>query len=74
MTRFKLWMGLLALAMALAAGGCVRVKPWQRENLARKSMAREQSRGETRFEGHVREAREGASGGTGEAGAGCGCN
>jgi len=72
MNRLRLWLGLVALATAL--GGCVMVKPWQRENLARQSMAREQSRGETRFEGHVREAREGAAGGTGEAGAGCGCN
>jgi hypothetical protein len=64
----------IALAASLAAGGCARVKPYQREHLARPSMVGDREPGETRFEQHARGSREGADGGTGEAGGGCGCN
>jgi len=66
---------VIALAAgAFAAGGCVRVKPYQREHLARPSMIADREAGEARFEQHARGSREGADGGTGEAGGGCGCN
>jgi hypothetical protein len=66
---------IIALAVSLgAAGGCARVKPYERENLARRSMVGDRQPGETRFEQHARGSREGADGGTGEAGGGCGCN
>lgn len=64
---------LLLSALALSAG-CARVRPWQREDLARRSMVNDREAGETRFEQHQRGAREGADGGTGDAGGGCGCN
>ena len=63
---------LLLLLLTLSA--CARVKPWQREDLARRSMISDQSAGESRFQQHARGAREGAEGGTGEPGGGCGCN
>ncbi len=67
-------MKLGILLCALALGGCVRVHPWQREHLAQKAMVADESKGEARFQGHARGAREGAEGGSGEAGGGCGCN
>ncbi len=69
--RFRIVLAAMALA---AVGGCARVKPYQREHLARPSMTSDQEAGEARFQQHTRGAREGADGGTGEAGGGCGCN
>jgi hypothetical protein len=65
----KLW-----IVAILLAAGCVTVKPWQREELARPSMTADQTAGEERFQSHSRGAREGAEGGTGQASGGCGCN
>lgn len=65
---------LLILLLALAAGGCARVKPWQREDLARRPMVSDLEPGEERFQQHSRGSREGSDGGTGAAGGGCGCN
>jgi hypothetical protein len=65
---------LVAALAAFAAGGCVRVKPYEREHLSRRGMERDRGEGEKRFEQHARGSREGSDGGTGEAGGGCGCN
>jgi len=65
---------LMAIAGVGAGAGCARVKPHQREHLSRQSMTADQEPGESRFEQHARGSREGADGGTGEAGGGCGCN
>jgi hypothetical protein len=62
------------IVMALAGAGCAAVKPWQREDLARQPMVADQATGDERFQQHARGAREGADGGTGHAGGGCGCN
>jgi hypothetical protein len=65
----------VVLAASLAASaGCARVKPWQREDLARRTMVEDQEAGEARFGEHSRGSREGAEGGSGRAGGGCGCN
>jgi hypothetical protein len=69
--------GLLAAACALALAGCSIqpwVKPYERERLADPVMkfARD-ALSDKHFE-HVREVREGARGGTGVQGGGCGCN
>jgi hypothetical protein len=67
--------GFIALAMgAGGASGCVRVKPYQREDLSRRTMISDREPGEARFDGHARASREGAEGGDGAAGGGCGCN
>ena len=65
---------LLALGALALLGGCVRVRPWQREHLAKPGLDFASERSETRFKQHVFEAREGARGGNGDAGGGCGCN
>ncbi len=65
---------VLTLVAALALPACARVKPYQREHLARRAMVNDEQPGQARFEQHARGSREGADGGTGEAGGGCGCN
>ena len=67
--------GLLAVAiLALAAGGCVHVRPSQRETLAERKMKFAPDPTEDELDLHMQEAREGLSGGYGSAGGGCGCN
>jgi hypothetical protein len=73
MSRRAPWT-ILALAAVLLVPACARVKPYQREHLARRTMTSDKQPGESRFEQHARGSREGADGGTGEAGGGCGCN
>ena len=69
---------LLLLAGALLVGGCSiskwTVKPHQRELLADKIMQLDADQQERAAEEHVLANREGAIGGTGTSGGGCGCN
>ena len=58
----------------LVAGGCVRVKPYERELLAKPTMTFQPDPHEDVLDNHMLEAREGAAGGYGSAGGGCGCN
>lgn len=59
--------------LAVAAGGCATVKPWQRESLAQPGMSFDATAG-VAAEQHMLESREAAVGGLGGAGGGCGCN
>ncbi|HTM19562.1 MAG TPA: DUF4266 domain-containing protein [Kofleriaceae bacterium] len=67
---------LIAAALLALAGGCAaHVKPWQREQQARMQKQLDQRCSAIRdFEDHMWAVREGAAGGTGKAGGGCGCN
>jgi len=65
---------LLLVAFTLALGACARVKPYQREILARPTMTFAPDPYEDLLDLHMLEAREGATGGYGSAGGGCGCN
>ena len=73
---------LLALTLALGAGGCATatagatwtVKPHQRELLADKIMNLDGDAQERAADQHMLANREGAIGGTGTSGGGCGCN
>ncbi len=65
---------LVALVTIALLGGCLRVKPHQREDLSRRAMIQDRDPGERRFTQHQTGSREGADGGTGEPGGGCGCN
>jgi hypothetical protein len=58
----------------LMSQGCVVVKAHQRGNLAKRAMTNDRDPGEARFNQHATGSREGADGGTGEPGGGCGCN
>jgi hypothetical protein len=52
----------------------VTVAPYQRGLLTRPAMSTEFESTETSFRAHVHDSREGATGGFGSTGGGCGCN
>ncbi|MBN8612988.1 MAG: DUF4266 domain-containing protein [Deltaproteobacteria bacterium] len=63
------------LAIALAGlSGCVTVAPYQRGLLSRPAMSTDFEASESGFRAHVHDSREGATGGYGSTGGGCGCN
>jgi hypothetical protein len=69
---------LLALATVGALGACAMpepwVKPYERERLADPLMRFQRDALSAKHLEHAREVREGARGGTGVQGGGCGCN
>jgi hypothetical protein len=68
---------LLAIAV-VAVSGCSNIEPWvkpyERDRLADPIMALDTDPVSSAYIQHVYEAREGARGGEGAAGGGCGCN
>ncbi len=54
--------------------GCATVQPWERGTLAKKKMQMDADPQASALEQHVYDYREGASGGYGSVGGGCGCN
>jgi uncharacterized protein DUF4266 len=67
---------LILAVCVLALAGCsvTSVKPWQKGNLAKPDMAFDHDPLDTRFMDHTYFSKEGASGGAGVGGGGCGCN
>jgi hypothetical protein len=69
---------MVLLAPLVLLHGCGHVQPWvkpyERERLADRVMSWDRDPVATSYITHVRENREGARGGTGETGGGCGCN
>jgi hypothetical protein len=65
---------VVAIALSLLAGGCATILPFERERLAQPDMQLASSPELSLAEGHATEVREGAVGGMGGAGGGCGCN
>jgi len=69
---------VFALCALLAVSGCGRVQPWvkpyERERLADRVMIWDRDAISTGYINHVHENREGARGGIGSTGGGCGCN
>jgi hypothetical protein len=61
-------------ALVLSQSGCVTVKPQQRAILADPSMRFDDDAHQQAQRDHAIENREGAYGGSGVAGGGCGCN
>lgn len=64
----------LSLALAVCGAGCVRVKPWERDILAKEVMTFDAEAGENALDHGYYNAREGAAGGFESGGGGCGCN
>lgn len=69
---------LATLALIAGMSGCGPIEPWvkpyERDKLADPIMALDADAVSTSYIQHVYEAREGARGGEGAAGGGCGCN
>ncbi|UJR85290.1 DUF4266 domain-containing protein [Sandaracinus amylolyticus] len=65
---------VVVLFAAAAITGCATVAPYEREHLSRASMDFGREDDETAFRAHVHDSREGATGGHGSTGGGCGCN
>ncbi|HET9619913.1 MAG TPA: DUF4266 domain-containing protein [Kofleriaceae bacterium] len=73
--RYLSWLvAAIVGASALTSVGCVTVRAHERGHLAKRGMSEDRDAGEARFLGHARGAREGAEGGAGQPGGGCGCN
>lgn len=68
-------LGCLAFLVVtgVAAGGCVGVKPYERELLAQPGMSLGPTPDVERAQ-HLLESREASMGGYGTSGGGCGCN
>jgi hypothetical protein len=69
---------LMALLLLVGMSACGPIEPWvkpyERDKLADPIMALDADAVSTGYIQHVYEAREGARGGEGAAGGGCGCN
>lgn len=67
---------LVATATLMSACGSIEpwIKPYERDQLADPIMALDADPVSTYYIHHVYESREGARGGLGTAGGGCGCN
>ena len=69
---------LLALLLLAGMSACGPIEPWvkpyERDKLADPIMALDADAVSTGYIQHVYDAREGARGGEGAAGGGCGCN
>lgn len=63
-----------AVITSTTLAGCATVPAYQREYLSRPSMDFGREDSETAFRAHVHDSREGATGGHGSTGGGCGCN
>ena len=65
---------LALLLLTLAVSGCARVKPWERDQLARRDMGWEPDGLEAAREGHIYFSKEASMPGGSAGGGGCGCN
>jgi hypothetical protein len=68
---------LLAILTLGVLGGCATFeppKPWEKGQLAKPEMQFDYDRLDARAQVHVYTSKEGASGGYGVGGGGCGCN
>lgn len=78
MTQSGMLRFVLAFTALLAFSGCSSMEPWvkpyERDRLADPIMFLDAHPVSTAYLYHVYEAREGARGGEGSAGGGCGCN
>jgi len=72
--HFKTFLCVSAASGLLFVSGCGHVQPWEREGLAALDAHQELEASGSGYDAHFWNVREGAAGGTGEAGGGCGCN
>lgn len=65
---------LLVLLLGLGSAGCARVKPWERNLIARRDMGWEPDGLEAAREAHIYFSKEASMPGGSAGGGGCGCN
>jgi len=68
---------LAALALVASLAACSSIappKPWEKQDLARPAMQFDADPADARITQHVYQSKEGATGGYGAGGGGCGCN
>ncbi len=65
---------VVAAASLGACSGLGQVSPWEKGILAKPEMTFEGDRLDTNYVEHIYSSKEGASGGAGVGGGGCGCN
>lgn len=65
---------LTGILLMVALCGCETVQPWERGLLAKEEMQWAPDRMESQLRNQIHASKEAASGGTGAAGGGCGCN
>ncbi|MBF0370966.1 MAG: DUF4266 domain-containing protein [Magnetococcales bacterium] len=70
----RFWILTLLAALAVMAGGCAVVEPWERDYLARPDMSFDPDPLEANARSQIYYSKETASGGYGVGGGGCGCN
>ena len=70
----KISTACLAISLALGAGACAPVQPWERDVLAKPHMALDPNSVNSAMRAHTYISREAASGGDSAEGGGCGCN
>ena len=64
----------LVLVLCALSSACVTTRPWQRERLASPLMSPDGDLERDALRTHMLGTREGAQGGLGHGGGGCGCN
>ena len=67
-------LALLVVAATLAGCAYAPPKPWEKGELAKPAMQFDADKLEARYQEHVYQSKEAASGGWGVGGGGCGCN
>ena len=65
---------LIILVALLCQGGCKTVEPWQRAHFSDYMMRADRDPLSDTLDEHIYFTREGAAGGRGVGGGGCGCN
>jgi hypothetical protein len=78
MSKHGICKALMMLALLAGISGCSGIEPWvkpyERDRLADPIMFLDPNPVSSAYMQHVFDAREGARGGEGSAGGGCGCN
>ena len=75
MTRLNRLAMFIAVGLVVWVGaGCVTVKPWEREILARDDMAWDEDPRLSALRSHIRFSKEATLPGSSSGGGGCGCN
>ncbi len=75
MARFtRIALVTLVVCFVASSVGCMRVKPWQRADLARQDMQFDFDPQRTALQGHIQFSKEATMPGTAAGGGGCGCN